>query len=63
MTGGVPDKTLQFVTVASGLVAALAWNTAVQKLFTAILERPRACSPGWEHRMMFATGPRLTGEC
>jgi hypothetical protein len=32
----VLDKLVELVTVAFGLVAALAWNTAIQELFTMI---------------------------
>lgn len=34
MTGEVLDKFSQLITTALGLVAALAWNTAIQGLFT-----------------------------
>ena len=33
MTGEVLDKFAQLITIALGLVAALAWNTAIQNLF------------------------------
>jgi hypothetical protein len=33
LTGEVLDKFAQLVTTALGLVAALAWNTAIQNLF------------------------------
>ncbi len=33
MTGEVLDKFAQLITTALGLVAALAWNTAIQNLF------------------------------
>ncbi len=33
MTGEVLDKFSQLITTAIGLVAALAWNTAIQNLF------------------------------
>ena len=36
MTSEVLDKIVQLVTAAFGLVAAPAWNTAIQGLFTAI---------------------------
>lgn len=36
MTSEVLDKIVQLVTAAFGLVAALAWNTAIQGLFTAV---------------------------
>ena len=34
MTGEVLDKFAQLITTALGLVAALAWNAAIQQLFT-----------------------------
>ena len=34
MTGEVLDKFAQLITTALGLVAALAWNTDIQSLFT-----------------------------
>lgn len=36
MTGEVLDKFAQLITTALGLVAALAWNTAIQSLFDQI---------------------------
>ncbi len=36
LTGEVLDKFSQLITTALGLVAALAWNTAIQSLFTEI---------------------------
>ena len=36
MSSEVLDKLVELVTVAFGLVAALAWNTAIQELFTMI---------------------------
>ncbi|MBA3425500.1 MAG: DUF5654 family protein [Rubrobacteraceae bacterium] len=36
MTSEVLDKIIQLMTAAFGLVAALAWNAAIQELFTAI---------------------------
>ncbi len=33
MAGEIPDRFRQLITTASGLVAALAWNTAIQNLF------------------------------
>ena len=33
----VLDKLVELITAAFGLVAALAWNTAIQELFTAVL--------------------------
>ena len=36
MTGEVLDKFAELITTALGLVAALAWNTAIQNLFDKI---------------------------
>jgi uncharacterized membrane protein len=36
LTAEVLDKFAELITVALGLVAALAWNTAIQNLFTLI---------------------------
>lgn len=36
MSSEVLDKTIELVTAAFGLVAALAWNAAIQALFTAL---------------------------
>lgn len=36
LTGEVLDKFAQLITTALGLVAALAWNTAIQSLFNQI---------------------------
>ena len=36
MSAEVLDKFAELITVALGLVAALAWNTAIQNLFTVI---------------------------
>ena len=36
MTGEVLDKFAELITTALGLVAALAWNTAIQNLFDII---------------------------
>ncbi|CAN5711546.1 hypothetical protein BH24ACT22_BH24ACT22_20060 [soil metagenome] len=36
MSSEVLDKILQLMTAAFGLVAALAWNDAIQELFTTI---------------------------
>jgi hypothetical protein len=36
LTAEVLDKFAQLITTALGLVAALAWNTAIQNLFTKI---------------------------
>jgi uncharacterized membrane protein len=36
LTAEVLDKFAELITVALGLVAALAWNTAIQSLFTVI---------------------------
>jgi len=37
LTGEVLDKFAQLITTALGLVAALAWNEAIQQLFTQLL--------------------------
>ena len=37
MTGEVLDKFSQLITTALGLVAALAWNTAIQNLFDKVV--------------------------
>ena len=37
MTGEILDKFSQLITTALGLVAALAWNDAIQTLFTQYL--------------------------
>lgn len=37
MTGEVLDKFAQLITTALGLVAALAWNTAIQGLFDRLI--------------------------
>ena len=37
MTAEVLDKFAELITVALGLVAALAWNEAIQQLFTVLL--------------------------
>lgn len=36
MTSEVLDKIIQLMTAAFGLVAALAWNAAIQELFIAV---------------------------
>jgi hypothetical protein len=36
LTGEVLDKFAELITIALGLVAALAWNTAIQNLFDKI---------------------------
>lgn len=36
LTGEVLDKFSQLITTALGLVAALAWNTAIQSMFNSI---------------------------
>lgn len=36
MSSEVLDKLVELITAAFGLVAALAWNTAIQELFSAI---------------------------
>jgi Family of unknown function (DUF5654) len=37
LTGEILDKFSDLVTTALGLVAALAWNEAIQQLFTRLL--------------------------
>jgi Mg2+/citrate symporter len=37
LTAEVLDKFAELITVALGLVAALAWNEAIQQLFTVVL--------------------------
>lgn len=36
MSSEVLDKLVELITAAFGLVAALAWNTAIQELFNAV---------------------------
>ena len=42
MTGEVLDKFAQLITTALGLVAALAWNTAIQNLFDKVFGKAGA---------------------
>jgi hypothetical protein len=42
--GEVLDKFSQLITTALGLVAALAWNTAIQNLFDRVFGE---AGPGW----------------
>jgi Family of unknown function (DUF5654) len=42
VTAEVLDKLGELITVALGLVAALAWNTAIQNLFTMIFGKAGA---------------------
>ena len=42
LTGEVLDKFAQLVTTAVGLVAALAWNTAIQNLFERVFGKAGA---------------------
>jgi hypothetical protein len=44
LTGEVLDRFSQLITTALGLVAALAWNTAIQNLFDRILGK---AGPRW----------------
>jgi hypothetical protein len=44
LTGEVLDRFSQLITTALGLVAALAWNTAIQNLFDRIFGKP---GPRW----------------
>ena len=46
MTGEVLDKFSQLITTALGLVAALAWNTAIQSLFDQIFGKAGAALAG-----------------
>ena len=46
MTGEVLDKFSQLITTALGLVAALAWNTAIQNLFDRIFGTAGAALAG-----------------
>ena len=45
MTSEVLDKFSELITTALGLVAALAWNTAIQNLFDSVFRGPVASSP------------------
>jgi len=42
LTGEVLDKFAQLITTALGLVAALAWNTAIQNLFDKVFGKAGA---------------------
>ena len=46
MTAEVLDKFAELITVALGLVAALAWNTAIQNLFNKIFGEAGAALVG-----------------
>ena len=46
MTAEVLDKFAQLITTALGLVAALAWNTAIQNLFTRLFGEAGAALVG-----------------
>jgi Na+-driven multidrug efflux pump len=46
LTGEVLDKFSQLITTALGLVAALAWNTAIQNLFDRIFGKAGAALAG-----------------
>jgi Na+-driven multidrug efflux pump len=46
LTGEVLDKFSQLITTALGLVAALAWNTAIQNLFDRVLGKAGAALAG-----------------
>jgi hypothetical protein len=46
LTAEVLDKFAQLITTALGLVAALAWNTAIQNLFTKIFGKAGAALVG-----------------
>jgi uncharacterized protein DUF5654 len=39
MSSEVLDKLVELITAAFGLVAALAWNTAIQELFNGVFPR------------------------
>ena len=45
LTGEVLDKFAELITTALGLVAALAWNTAIQNLFDQVFGEAWASSP------------------
>ena len=53
MTAEVLDKFSELITIALGLVAALAWNEAIQQLFTILLGDaggpwpPSFSTPSW----------------
>ena len=46
LTGEVLDRFSQLITTALGLVAALAWNTAIQNLFARIFGKAGAALAG-----------------
>ena len=46
MTAEVLDKFAQLITTALGLVAALAWNTAIQSLFSRLFGKAGAALVG-----------------
>lgn len=46
MTGEVLDRFSQLITTALGLVAALAWNTAIQNLFDRVFGKAGAALAG-----------------
>jgi hypothetical protein len=46
LTGEVLDKFSELITTALGLVAALAWNTAIQSLFTEVFGQAGASWSG-----------------
>jgi Family of unknown function (DUF5654) len=46
LTGEILDKFAQLITTALGLVAALAWNTAIQNLFDRIFGKAGAALAG-----------------
>ena len=46
MTGEVLERFSQLITTALGLVAALAWNTAIQNLFDTIFGKAGAALAG-----------------
>ena len=46
LTGEVLDKFAELITTALGLVAALAWNTAIQNLFDRVLGKAGAALAG-----------------
>ena len=52
MSGEVLDKFSQLITTALGLVAALAWNTAIQNLFDRIFGKAGAALAG---QFLYAT--------
>ena len=52
LTSEVLDKFTELITTALGLVAALAWNTAIQNLFDRVFGRRE---PGWP--ASFSTRP------